>query len=796
MPPVVAEAAAAATAAATGAFNYNRANYFFDQGLRFGRFNTGYSMAMAQASMYREDIRDLTELTVTKQDTYHTVGVIFFVLNFQLIMAGRLGVHGPSPPGWLLGLYWTNISTALMFLVTFTWTAMHASARATAGGAYMLTRNVRLPIPTPKMLDKARVTGNSFEKQRVRDMLRIPFAMPAPKETEEDPETGDRTRPISDRRMPTWYHDEAEELRKDEGGAAPIPGEAPEHFELYRGLQEEWWGYDVYGRIGITYFMSHWLTAASLYSMCHVFAELRCLWPAWSVTAMFVTAHYGILTLDIVHKPREGGCNVPVEKVVPFVPVIAVLGMSIDYSVLEPTVGWQSFIYFLSWICYLIQFAWAIRLYDLAAPARMPKDMQEQPGQPWWPSEWPLPPAFHDAIYMVSAPRYLDPSQSCIQQEMKAAKGQQGFSSPGKKARATGSAMLPWKLFRGACITTISMWALIMCGRAFEQVNGERFLLKQEGRVERWPSHMQPWMAPWSRKGTRNEMCHAGGCDRRLSESQRDVAAIAKRLVVAFGPLAEALDGRAPAAIAPVPPPALEEAKVSFPAGLRPSLLAARGSSQVAALDRTQRRGALVADGAADASSFVLEGIDGLGELMGAVWDEAGLLLTTTGGKLAHCAGSPAASGSWACAPLAAAPLPSGLTAATTARTASGLRAAVIFEGEDTILLMDADQDTGLWIPAGEVHAPMVAAASHGPQLSLAPRGEELIISTADGSVHKRSISSDSLTKKVAAPSASSLGFGKTWHSACSLGGGKVAHLASPSAGGAPELFFAGTAGL
>ena len=45
-----------------------------------------------------------------------------------------------------------------------------------------------------------------------------------------------------------------------------------------------------------------------------------------------------------------------------------------------------------------------------------------------------------------------------------------------------------------------SMWLLIMCGRAFEMVNGERQLLKQEGRVERLPSHMQPWMARWRRR--------------------------------------------------------------------------------------------------------------------------------------------------------------------------------------------------------------------------------------------------------------------------------------------------------
>merc|ERR1719362_1410379 len=97
-------------------------------------------------------------------------------------------------------------------------------------------------------------------------------------------------------------------------------------------------------------------------------------------------------------------------------------------------------------------------------------------------------------------------------------------------------------MFRGACITVIACWLLIMFGRGFELVNGERFLLQQEGRVERWPSHMQPWMTPHTRKGTRNEWCHGGGCDRRLSEEQPVAVTAAKSLLAKLGPLLQALE--------------------------------------------------------------------------------------------------------------------------------------------------------------------------------------------------------------------------------------------------------------
>jgi hypothetical protein len=372
-----------------------------DAGLRFSRYTSGYSFAIAQASQYREDIRDFTALTVTKQDTYHVLGVIFFVLNFQLIMAGRLGVHGPSPPGWLLALYWGNISSALMYLCIYNWLSMHASARATSGGVHMLTRSVRLPIPTPKQLDKARKTGNTYERQRVNDLFRVPFVAPAPKDSStlvESDASGSFSSdggkkgskspaPAQKRRIPRWHHDERASLHAANG---PKPN-VPDHFELYRGLQQEWWCHDVYARVGMMVFIDHWLVAASLYSQCHCFGELRQMWPAWTVTWMFVCANYCVLYVDIVR--TKDNLLPPVEFVKPIIPVICVLGMSVDYSIATPTPALKGFIYFLSWICYLIQFSWSLRLLDICWPYKRNADDVEAPGQPWFSKEFWVPPA-------------------------------------------------------------------------------------------------------------------------------------------------------------------------------------------------------------------------------------------------------------------------------------------------------------------------------------------------------------------------------------------------------------------
>merc|ERR1719191_2114990 len=170
--------AGAATGVAGATFVYNRQNFMFDQLMRYDRYVAGRLFASAQAGLYRQDVRDLTALTTSKCDRYHFVGMVLLVGVFQLCLAGRLGLHGPSPPGHIKGPYMASLVGGWMYVIFANWLAMHASARATSGCAHLLTRAVRLPIPSPKQLDMARNWGNKFEHERVHDMFRIPFVMP------------------------------------------------------------------------------------------------------------------------------------------------------------------------------------------------------------------------------------------------------------------------------------------------------------------------------------------------------------------------------------------------------------------------------------------------------------------------------------------------------------------------------------------------------------------------------------------------------------------------------------------
>jgi len=373
--------------------------------------------------------------------------------------------------------------------------------------------------------------------------------------------------------------------------------------------------------------------------------------------------------------------------------------------------------------------------------------------------------------------------------EMKAAKGKKGLSAPLRKQRETQPQMFPWKIFRACLITSFAMWVFVIIARIFEMCHGESMLMKFSGRQVRWPSHVQPWVSPWTRRGRPDEMAHTGGSDRRLFED--DVAVRANRLMDSLGPLTETL--RLKHAAAPAAGPAAVNFDISWPADLTPSLLASKDENLLAALSKNGK-GAIVhlpsiGSSSSSPKSFLLSGVDQLGEMVGASWGPKGLLLSTSSGKLAECAGMPV-SGTWPCREVGQM-LPTGgslITSATAGRVADSdvIRAAMASLEDATVTVFESVAD-GEWLPVGEVQFRRtdVSTALH---LSFSKDSDEVVISSLDGSTMTWKIGATE-PAFVASRSASST----RWAAACGLGRGRVAHLATSTGKVSPQLMVTST---
>jgi len=571
--------AAAAAAGASGAggawlFSYNKENFGNDAGMRFGRFMMARGNANAQVAQYREDIAGITGMTVSKMDAWQTVTTLFLAVGAALSCAGRIGMHGCAPPGWYCALFSGSIFMSIMFNGTSLWLSMHASLRAQCAATSLLTRKVRLPIPSMGQLDQARVFGSTFEKQELRDIFRVPFMrhphdapdMPnsegegakkskkmAAKNAKLDPhkEFGSTARDT----VPSWIRDEVV-VDKGDGFASSgreeelhEPGEAPDHFKLLMKAQEEWRDYDVYARITMLFGVVSFLYAVTYYAVGTAIAELRGFWVMWSMPMVFLTAQTLVLRLDIL---RDGHHRLPnAELFGSMAPYFAVAACSLEYryyySEAQKAVTWG-----LALLALFAHLVMALRMLDLAWPDQSPReDMPEEPGKQWWPASWKVPRAFTKNLWFITPPKKLEDGQHCLLHEMQDMAVHGGGISTCRRRRAPAKAQpaahssdadgaagaysgaspfqefgfkrandLPWQLTRVVILTACLQWIVVLCTTSAEIILGPESLLKPPGEP--------PWIRDTKYRSWGPEKIHLSSADVLPSDYRLFAASMAR----------------------------------------------------------------------------------------------------------------------------------------------------------------------------------------------------------------------------------------------------------------------------
>lgn len=429
-------AAGVGVAAGTGLFSYNRGNYMMDQKLHFARYNAGLNLAIAQMKQYRQDLGDLTDLTCQRMDTYHTLAAMTATILTALFAPGRLGLHTPPPPQWLMGLFMINLAGCYLWLGLTMWLAMHASLRADTALTHMLTRFVRVPVPATWMIDRARKFLSSFEEQPLREVFRIPFTRHqrrnAPGEgrynegMDVDVDAQRRSRHGCD--VPAWY-------RKEKAIDTGVPvesimpyqarGTAPEHFEAFREIQNEWWPYDCYSRVCMFLMFTSLISAWTFHDLGHQLAETRSVFAAGCCVLPMFTLQQLILTLDIVPNKGEFPMNL-IHRLGPCSFWTAYVAICMEYRMWFSQAG-MYFSWVLVYLSYGLQIVWTIQMLRLATPDLSKPPPAAEAGNSWWPDSWQLPTSFQHALWMVAPPRHLLPGQHDLVGELRA-EARQGAS--------------------------------------------------------------------------------------------------------------------------------------------------------------------------------------------------------------------------------------------------------------------------------------------------------------------------------------------------------------------------------
>eukprot|EP00439_Symbiodinium_sp_Y106_P068100 s1878_g11.t1 len=418
-------------------FSYNRENFKFDQDQRIEREALRLEMQVKRFELFREDVRDLVELTVDRMDVYHLVGALFLEFCIVLFCEGR--VQASAPP-FLLSLFLLSNACAFIYLLLAVWLSMHASIASHSFGVRLLTRFVRLPIPSMKQIAGLRSNLKDYERQGVANLLRLPFQdqqewqqvhgadpperpreeswkdtpaplapLPATRERREVPEfsagggretsSGFASAPAattlgkpadaqasgmsSSSSLTSGQNLLPEREETVVGGEDLLScsrGAQPErHVQLFRQLQSKWQCYDAYCRVCMGLGVNQILQGLSYYCICHTLVENHSPTTGYALVTLFQSTTIALAVLDLAGLRRREILAVQVVGIMPCLLTAwgVAHGHRIEGGVLDPA---QT--YMLSPLSFLCQVLWLELWLRVAAPhgddqAKLPRRFRQ-----------------------------------------------------------------------------------------------------------------------------------------------------------------------------------------------------------------------------------------------------------------------------------------------------------------------------------------------------------------------------------------------------------------------------------
>lgn len=294
----------------TGAevFNYNREGWKFGAQLRQRDLYQRQKMRIKQVALYREDMRDLFDLTVGKMDKYVIVCIVLLALVMELLYRGR---SPPGTPSWLFWCWSICTAGAILYLFQSTWLALIASISAQSFSVRCLTQWLRLPIPSAEEILKG---SSKLEDYETAGKL---FRIPVLEKADENANGNKGTNP----NKVSGPHDLTTDWQL-----------FTSHFDLFNHLHKKWQGYEAYARVCMCLGMNHFLTAMSYFSISEYGLNLQNPWAGLA----FVTIFQG---LAVIHSRLNLNLNFSESLVMVSLVLLPSLFLCIAVTIVLTSVG-------------------------------------------------------------------------------------------------------------------------------------------------------------------------------------------------------------------------------------------------------------------------------------------------------------------------------------------------------------------------------------------------------------------------------------------------------------------------
>lgn len=347
--------AAAAGYAAKTAYSYNRDRFHFNAKQRQHRIHQSQSMKLELWKLFREDVRDLFELTTSNMNTYMVVGALLVTCIIGFIFVGYQ--EFPMEPPWLLLIWNNSVFSAITFGILSVWLATHGSSSSNSAAIKILTQAVRPPVPGLSEVRAAMRLQEQYEKSGVKNFFMPPAFVPgatlgglqemegpharardpalpeaplAKRVSDREKETQSKRKFTEKSQMTDVHKEEAEATTWLEEGAHATddisqllatvdggPGKSAaqySHFWMLRKVQRGYACFDAYARISLTVSAQQLLLVGAYYAIALFMTKTEG-WPepsqnaatGWlsSATAAFAGCILYKLDLFVVKRQRR-----------------------------------------------------------------------------------------------------------------------------------------------------------------------------------------------------------------------------------------------------------------------------------------------------------------------------------------------------------------------------------------------------------------------------------------------------------------------------------------------------------
>jgi len=187
----------AAWAYATTAYGYNMNRFKFDAGQEMSRAYQHMSVRMSQWNLFRQDVRDLFDLTISNMSKYQVLST--FVLGYSITYLYSCMPSFPAEPRWMMVIWGNCAITSTVYGVVSIWLAIHGCIAAHSANVKMLTQVVRPPIPSMAQVNAVRTSVAAYEGGNVSRMFKPPEFLGSSNRKAVSAGTGPRASANSDR---------------------------------------------------------------------------------------------------------------------------------------------------------------------------------------------------------------------------------------------------------------------------------------------------------------------------------------------------------------------------------------------------------------------------------------------------------------------------------------------------------------------------------------------------------------------------------------------------------------------